>query len=95
MVRAQKGGPVDVFCDPSGKEFSFSKPSAEANIKLCSVAAPDLEGCYGIRREGNSFFTDEGEEIPPVQLADHLTKYITDLMKDGSEWGWEFKLSGG
>jgi hypothetical protein len=95
MVTVQKGTQVDVFCDPSGKSFSFSKPSGEANIKLCSVTAPDLEGCYGIRREGNSFVTDEGEEIPQSQLASRLTRYITDMKNGGAEWGWEFKLSGG
>jgi hypothetical protein len=94
MVTVQKGTQADVFCDSSGKSFSFSKPSGEANIKLCSVTAPDLEGCYGIHPKGNSFVTDDGEEIPPGQLASRLTEYITDMMHDGAEWGWEFKLSG-
>jgi len=95
MVTVQKGTHVDVFCDPSGRNLSFSKHAGDANIKLCSVTAPDLEGCYGIRREGNSFVTDEGEEIPRDQLASRLTQYITDMKDGGAEWGWEFKLSGG
>jgi hypothetical protein len=93
MVTVQKDAQVDVFCEPSGKRFSFSKPSGDANIKLCSVAAPDLEGSYGIRRKGNSFVTDEGEEIPQTQLASRLTQYITDMKDGGAEWGWEFKLA--
>jgi hypothetical protein len=95
MVTVQQGTQVDVFCDSSGKSFSVSKPSGAANIKLCSVTAPDLEGSYGIRRKGNSFVTDEGEEIPQGQLASRLTQYITDMRDGGAEWGWEFKPSGG
>jgi hypothetical protein len=95
MVTVQKGTQVDVFCDPQGRNFSFSRPSAEANIKLCAVTAPDLEGSYGIRRKGTSFVTDEGEEIPESQLASRLTTYITDMKDGGAEWGWEFKLSSG
>ena len=95
MVTVQKGAQLQVFCDPSGKSFSFSKPSGAANIKLCSVTAPDLEGCYAIRPKGNSFVTDEGEEIPQSQLASRLTQYITDMKDGGAEWGWEFKLGGG
>jgi len=95
MLRVQKGMQVDVFCDSLGKSFSFSKPSGEANIKLCSVSAPDLEGNYAILRRGNSFFTDEGEEIPEGQLVSRLTQYITNMRDGGAEWGWEFKLSGG
>jgi hypothetical protein len=95
MMTVQKGAQVDVFCDASGKSLSFSKPLGEANIKLCSVTAPDLEGSYAIRQKGNSFFTDEGEEIAPDQLTSRLTQYITDMSKGGAEWGWEFKLSGG
>jgi hypothetical protein len=44
MVTVQKGTQADVFRDASGKSLSFSKPSGEAKIKLCSVTAPDLEG---------------------------------------------------
>jgi hypothetical protein len=95
MVTLQKGNQVDVFCDASGKSVSLSKPLGEANIKLCSVTAPDLEGSYGIRLKGNSFVIDDGEEIPPGQLASHLTQYITDMKDGGNEWGWEFKLAGG
>jgi hypothetical protein len=94
MLRVQKGTQVDVFCDLSGKSFSFAKPSGEANIKLCSVNAPDLEGSYAILRRGNSYFTDEGEEIPQDQLASRLTEYITNMRNEGADWGWEFKLSG-
>lgn len=95
MVTVPKGAQVDVFCDLSAKNFSFSTPSGDANIKLCSLTAPDLEGCYGIRRNGNSLVTDEGEEIPPAQLAPRLTQYITEMKDGGAEWGWEFKLVGG
>jgi hypothetical protein len=95
MVTVQKGAQVDVFCDPSGRSFSLSKPSGDANIKLCSVTAPDLERCYGISRKGNSFVTDEGEEFPQAQLASRLTQYITGMKDGGAEWGWEFKLVGG
>jgi hypothetical protein len=95
MVTVQKGAHVDVFCDASGKSLSFSKPTAEANIKLCAVTAPDLEGSYGVRRKGNSFVNDDGEEIAPAKLASYLTKFITDMKDGGNEWGWEFKLSAG
>jgi hypothetical protein len=93
MVTVHKGIQLDVFCDSAGKSFSLAQPSGVANIKLCSVTAPDLEGCYGIRRQGNSFVTDDGEEIPPSQLASRLTQYVTDMGNGGAEWGWEFKLS--
>jgi hypothetical protein len=59
MITVQKGAQVDVFCDPQGRDSSFSRPSAEANIKLCAVTAPDLEGSYGIRRKGTSFVTGD------------------------------------
>ncbi len=95
MVTVQKGNHVDVFCDASGKSLSFSKASGEANIKLCSVTAPDLEGSYGVHRKGNSFINDDGEEIPQDRLASYLTQFITDMKDGGNEWGWEFKLGGG
>lgn len=95
MVTVQQGAQVDVFCDPSAKSFSFSKPSGDANVKLCSMTAPDLEACYGIRRQGNALVTDDGEDIPQAQLASRLTQYITDMKDGGAEWGWEFKLVGG
>ncbi len=95
MLRVQKGTQVDVFCDASGKNFSFAKPSGEANLKLCSVSAPDLEGSYAILRKGNSYFTDEGEEIPQDQLASRITEQITNMRDEGADWGWEFKLSDG
>jgi hypothetical protein len=94
MLTVQKGTWVDVFCDPAGKNLSFSKPSVDANIKLCTVTAPDLEGSYGIHEEGNSFVNDEGEKIPKDQLAKHLTQYISNMKDEGNEWGWEFKPSG-
>lgn len=93
MVTVQKRAQAEVFCDPSGKSFSFSKPSGDASIRLCSVTAPHLEGCYAIRPKGNSFVTD-AEEIPLAQLAFRLTQYITDMKDGGVEWGWEFKLGG-
>jgi len=95
MVTVQKGTQVEVFCDASGKSLSFSKPSGEANIKLCAVTAPDLEGSYGVHRKGNSFVNDDGEEIAPDKLASYLTQFITGMKDGGNEWGWEFKLGGG
>ncbi|MGA2710628.1 MAG: hypothetical protein ACLQJ0_28610 [Steroidobacteraceae bacterium] len=95
MVTVQKGTQVEVFCDASGKSLSFSKPLGEANIKLCAVTAPDLEGSYGVRRKGNSFVNDDGEEIAPDKLASYLTQFITGMKDGGNEWGWEFKLGGG
>jgi uncharacterized membrane protein len=92
MVTVAKGSWVDVFCDQSGKNLSFSKPSAVATIKLCSVTAPDLVGSYGIHQEGNYFVDDEGGRIPNDQLAAHLTEYITNMKSEGNEWGWEFKV---
>jgi hypothetical protein len=93
MITVQKGSSVDVFCDPSGKSLSFSKPLGEANIKLCSVTAPDLEGSYALHRKGNSFVTDDGEEIPQDELAARLTSWIIDMRDGGADWGWEFKMS--
>jgi len=95
MVTVQKGTQVEVFCDASGKSLSFSEPLGEANIKLCAVTAPDLEGSYGVRRKGNSFVNDDGEEIAPDKLASYLTQFITGMKDGGNEWGWEFKLGGG
>jgi hypothetical protein len=92
MITVPKGSWVDVFCDQSGKNLSFSKPSADANTKLCSVTAPDLAGSYGIVQEGNSFVDDEGGKIPKDQLAAWLTEYITNMKNEGNEWGWEFKI---
>jgi hypothetical protein len=93
MITVQKGSSVDVFCDPAGRNLSFSKPSGDANIKLCSVTAPDLEGSYGVHQKGNLFFDDEGAEIPRDRLATYLTEFITKMKDEGNEWGWEFKVS--
>jgi len=93
MVTVQKGSWVDVYCNPAGGNLSFSKPSGDANIKLCSVTAPDLVGSYGIHQEGNSFVDDEGERIPNEQLATRLAEYISNMRNEGAEWGWEFKVS--
>jgi hypothetical protein len=95
MVTVQKGNQVDVFCDASGKSVSFSKPSGEANIKLCSVSAPDLEGTYGLRQKGNLFVNDDGEEVSQARLASYLTQFITNAKDGGDEWGTEFKLASG
>ena len=92
MVTVQKGSSVDVFCDQTGKNLSSSKPSGDANTKLCSVTAPDLVGSYGIHQDGNSFVDDEGQKISKDQLPARLTEYITNMMNDGAEWGWEFKV---
>ncbi len=94
MVTVQKGNSVDVFCDQLGKSFSFSKPSGEANTKLCSVIAPDLASHYGLRQKGSSYVDDDGGEFPQDQLASRLTEYITNMKNEGAEWGWEFKVSG-
>ena len=95
MVTVPKGTQTDVFCDASGKSLSFSKPQGAANIKLCAVSGPDLEGSYGVRRKGNSFVNNDGEEIAPDRLASYVTQDITDMKNGGNEWGWEFKVSGG
>ena len=92
MITVPRGSSVDVFCDQSGKNLSFSKPSSDASIKLCSVSAPDLVGSYGVHQEGNSFVDDEGGKIPNDQLAAWLTEYITNMKNEGNEWGWEFKV---
>ena len=93
MVTVQKGAQVDVYCDPSGHNFAFSKPSGEASMKLCSVTAPDLAGCYGVYPQGDSFVTGDGEAIPKDQLARWLAESITQMKNEGAEWGWEFKVS--
>ena len=92
MITVQKGSWVDVFCDQSGKSISFSKPSGDAKIKLCSVTAPDLEGSYDIHPRGDSYVDSEGEEIPKDQLAARITDYISKMKNEGAEWGWEFRV---
>ena len=93
ILTVQKGAWIDVFCDPTGANLSFSKPSGVANIKLCAVTAPDLEGSYGVHQRGNGFVNDDGEEIPKERLASYLVQYIVGAKDGGAEWGWEFKVS--
>lgn len=93
MITVQKGTWVDVFCDPTGKNLSFSKPSDGASIKLCRVTAPDLAGRYELRQEGDFYVNYDEERIPKDQLGTYLTKYQTSPMKDGAEWGWEFEVA--
>ena len=95
MITVPKGKSVAVFTDPTGQNLSFTKPSGDANIKLCAVTAPDLAGSYGLSQHGDLFIWDQGdnEKIPKAQLATFLTRYINDLIKDGTaEWGREFKV---
>jgi hypothetical protein len=94
MLTVQKGASVDVFCDPTGANLSVGRPSGAANIKLCAVNAPDLEGGYGVKPRGYGFTNDDGEEISKEQLPAYLVRYITGAKDGGAEWGWEFKLSG-
>jgi hypothetical protein len=97
MLTVQKGASVDVFCDPAGKQLSFSKPSGEASLKLCTVIAPDL-GCYGLCKEGDFFISDDGSGYAGKMSLDDLTVYVTNYIvsakNDGAEWGWEFKVDG-
>jgi hypothetical protein len=90
MLTVPKGSSIDAFTDPSGSELVFSRPSGSANIKLCSVTAPDLESHYGIRPQGNAFVDGDGEVIPREQLAAYLVQYIKGARDGGAEWGWEF-----
>lgn len=94
MLTVQKGTWVDVFCDPTGTNLSFSTPSGTANIKLCGVTAPDLEDSYDVHPSGTGFVNGDGEQIPKEQLATYLVQSITGMKDGGAEWGWEFKLSG-
>ncbi|MGD0636749.1 MAG: hypothetical protein ABSA72_01745 [Nitrososphaerales archaeon] len=93
MLTVQKGASIDVFTDPTGANLAVSQPSGTANIKLCSVTAPDLEGSYGVHPSGTGFVNDDGEEIPRDQLAAYLVQYILGAKDGGAEWGWEFKPS--
>lgn len=92
MLTVPKGTSVDVFCDPTGKILSFPSPSGVANLKLCAVNPPDLDGSYGVHPQGSDFTNDDGEEIPKDQLPAYLVKYIEGARDGGAEWGWEFKL---
>lgn len=94
MLTVRKGDSIDVFCDPTGTDLSYSKPSGAANIELCAVTAPDLEGSYGVYPRGDGFTNDDGEEIAKEQLPDYLVQYIVGAKDGGAEWGWEFKVGG-
>jgi hypothetical protein len=93
MLTVQKGAWIDVFCDPTGTNLSFSKPSGDANVPLCKVTAPDLENDYGVYPHLNGFIDADGEEIPKDLLAAYLVQYIVMAKDGGAEWGWEFKVS--
>jgi len=93
MLTVPKGTSVDVFCDPTGNVLSFSNPTGAANLKLCAVSSPDLEGSYGVHPRGSGFVNDDGEEIAKDQLPAYLVQYIKGARDGGAEWGWEFKLS--
>ena len=93
MLTVPKGTSVDVFCDTTGKVLSFSNPTGPANLRLCTVGPPDLEGSYGVRPRGGGFVNDDGEEITKDQLPAYLVQYIKGAKDGGAEWGWEFKLS--
>jgi hypothetical protein len=95
MITLEKGTWVDVYCDPMGKDISFSKPSGAASVKLCGVTAPDL-GHYGLQRQDDFIVSDDGcddPKVPSGQFAAFLAQRILDMARDGgAEWGWEFKV---
>jgi len=93
MLTVKKGSWVDVYCDPAGTNLSFSQPSGAANVKLCSMTAPDLADSYGVHSRGDGYANDDGEEIPREGLAAYLVQYINGAKDGGAEWGWEFKVS--
>jgi hypothetical protein len=90
MVALKKGTSIDVFCNQDGSQLSFSNPSAQANLKLCRMNAPDLEGTYDIHQEGSFFVNGGGERIPRDKFPGYLTQCIRDMKDGGAEWGWEF-----
>jgi hypothetical protein len=92
MITVQKGATIDVFCDSAGRILSFGSPSGEANTKLCSVAAPNLEDHYDVHPSGNGFVNGDGEQIPKEGLANYLVQSIEGMKDGGAEWGWEFRL---
>lgn len=92
MLTLKKNESIDVYCDQSGKNLSFSKPGGQMNVKLCRLTAPDLEGSYDIRKRGDAYINGDGEEIPKDQLADYITQSIIGMRDGGAEWGWEFKI---
>jgi hypothetical protein len=94
MSTVRKGEQVDVFCDTTGTSLSFSNPSGPSNIKLCTVAPPDLEEHYDLHPSGSGFVNGDGEQVAKEQLAAYLVQYILGARDGGAEWGWEFKLSG-
>ncbi len=93
MLTVQKGSWVDVYCDSAGTTLSYPGPSGSANIKLCAVTAPDLEGSYDVHSSGGDFVNGDGEKIPKGQLAAYLAQSIAGMKDGGAEWGWEFKLN--
>jgi len=92
MIGIQKGTWIDVYCDNSGEHFSFSEPSTESNIKLCSMTAPDLEGSYDVHKKGDRYYNGDGEEILIAELPSFLAESIAGMKDGGAEWGWEFKI---
>jgi hypothetical protein len=94
MVTLQKGAMVEVFCDSTGANLSFSNPSGASNILLCKMTAPDLENDYGVYPHLNGFIDADGEEIPKDLLAAYLVQYIVMAKDGGAEWGWEFEVGG-
>lgn len=93
MLTLQKGTWLDVYCDVSGKKLSFSKPAGDANVKLASMTATDLEANYDIRPDGADYITGDGEKISKDELPNYLARMIKNIRDDGSEWGWEFRLA--
>ncbi len=92
MIGIQKGVWIDVYCDSTEKNFSFSKPSGSADIKLCKMTAPDLESSYDVHTKGERYFNGEGEEISAQDLPNFLAESITGMKDGGAEWGWEFRI---
>lgn len=92
MVTIPKGTWMDVYSDTEGKNFSFSKPSGQADIKLFSMTAPNLEASYDVHLRNGRYFTGDDEEISRADLPRYLADCMKGMKDGGNEWGWEFKV---
>lgn len=92
MLTIPQGSSVEVYCNVSGTKLSFGHPDGTANLRLCSVTAPNLEFSYDIHKEGGKYYTGDGDEILGDRLPGLLASYIMGMRDGGAEWGWEFKL---
>jgi hypothetical protein len=97
MLSLPKGSSADVFTDASGSNLYLSKPTAAADVKLCSVVPDsdaDFAARYDIHPDGAGYVNGDGEKIPRDRLATTLIDYIRGMKDGGGEWGWEFKVDG-